>query len=132
MSAAYLPHGDWAWGPALQLRDRVDDYELAIDAGLADVVPGRESGYLLHAGVARYFDDGPVGLTAGVHWTSISGSSHNGEIDGEYLALVGGLVLRHKFARLELAPALSYLRDDAEGRQLGVGFTSSLFFGGRW
>lgn len=143
MGSVYGPHGDWSWGPALQLgTDLNEKNELVVDLGLGlpftgDPSPGRESGLLLHVGVAHSLTK-HVGLTLGVHYTSINGSGANGGIDGRYLAVDGGVVLRKSWKkvnlRVEVAPALGGLRDSKskDDTQFSFGVTSSAFLGVNW
>lgn len=132
MGAVHAPHGDWAWGPALQLAQPVGRHgEFVIDAGLALPADGwiaNERGLLLHAGYARYRDANDFGLTLGVHSIQIAGSSSNGNTSGGYLGVDAGVVLRSSRFRAELGPVLSGLRDSHEsGTQFAFGFAGSLF-----
>lgn len=134
MGSAHAPHGDWAWGPAIQLRHDRGDQQLVVDIGLAagfSGVGGNERGFLAHVGYAQF--SGSTGVTVGLHATSIDGSPQNGEIDGTYLGVSAGLVYRRDWLRLEVAPVLSALRDDSrDGTQLAIGLTSSAFAGWSW
>lgn len=135
ISAYHDPHGDWAWGPAVRFDAPVGaDLELGVAVGLAGVAEGTigdESGYLVQASLTKYF--GSIGFTTGLHMTSIYGSPENGEIDGRYLSATWGLVYRPvSWLRAEVSPALSYLKDDVEGRQFSVGLTGSMFAGASW
>lgn len=134
MGTIQAPHGDWAWGPALQLAtDLSDDYELAFSAGLAVLADeGLESGHLLHLSVERHLDE-VIGVAAGVHLTSIEGSPDNSEIDGDYLSLSLSLVGRTGPLRFEFGPTVGGLRDDfEEGTQLAIGVQGSGFVGFNW
>ncbi len=106
MGAVFGDHGDWAWGPALQLRQDVGAKgEIAVSAGVASPAdsaswsPGRESGFLLHAGYARL---GKWAWTVGVQDTKITGSASNRNLSANYLSATGGLVLRVSSVRAEL------------------------------
>ncbi len=126
MGAVMGPHADWAWGPALQLAQPVGkNGEFVVDAGIAaiaDGVVGDERGLLLHAGYTRYMSK-QLGLTVGVHSTMIDGN-----IDGNYLGVDFGVVIRAGRVRVELTPVLGGLRDDNEsGTQFAVGLAGSMF-----
>jgi hypothetical protein len=139
MGAFHAPDGDWAWGPALQLRNELSDLsQLTLEAGFAlpiDGVVGDETGLLLHLGYTRFLSDEPwFGFTGGVHYTGIDGSAENGNIDGHYLGVDLGFVVRKQWdnvnLRVEFAPMVSGLRDDSsEGTSLSLGLTSSAFLG---
>lgn len=126
-------HGDWAWGPALQVRGDVrKDYEMALMGGLAMGATGdRESGYTVRLGVARKNERATLGIGAGV--LKINGSPDNGEIDARYLMLDATISLREKlgpvYLQLNLAPiVLSMLHDDTDGNaQFSIGSSVSLF-----
>lgn len=131
MGSVHAPHGDWAWGPALQLAQPVGTRgEFVVDVGIAlpaDGWIGNERGLLLHAGYARVITK-HVGLTAGVHATTIDGSPDNGNISGGYLGIDAGVVLRNNRFRVELTPVISGLRDDNEsGTQFSIGLAGSVF-----
>lgn len=129
MGTAQAPHGDWAWGPALQLSTDLDEhYELALSAGLAmGASDGRESGYMLELKVTRPFS-GKLGLFGGVHYADIDGSQDNGNIDGNYLGATAGLSYTGNRVRLAAGPTLGGLRDDFEtGTQLALGVQGSVF-----
>lgn len=131
MGVVYTPHDDWAWGPALQLTQPVGARgEFVVDAGLAlpaDGWVGNEQGLLLHAGYTRYVTK-RLGLTLGVHSTSIAGSTSNNNISADYLGVNAGIVLRNRRVRVELSPVFSGLRDDSEpGTQFTLGFAGSAF-----
>lgn len=128
------PHGDWAWGPALQLTSSLSErYELSVQLGLAaGASDGRESGHLLQVSVKRDVEPG-VGLSLGIHSSHIRGSSDNGNIDGDYLGLSGGLVLHTDHIRFEVGPTIGGLRDDNESwTQLAFGVQGSTFVGWAW
>ncbi len=134
MGAIYGRHGDWAWGPALQIGTQLTDRtELVLDGGLALGLDGdHETGLLLHAGVAHYLIKN-VGLTAGLHSTSINGSTSNGNLDGDYLSLSLGFTVRSDEGRfrLEVAPTIGGLRDGTapDDSRFAMGLTSSVFVG---
>jgi hypothetical protein len=139
MGSAYLPHSDWAWGPALQLR-HTDSKGLQLDVAIglaseADGTVGDESGFLAQVGVTKFRSaKGGLGYGLGLHLTDIDGSSSNGEVDGRYIALDAHLAYQRPVGNLnlraEVGPAFAYLRDDVEGRQLALGAEGSLFLGG--
>lgn len=138
MYAAYLPYGDWAWGPGLQLRrtdgDRLQLSLAVATASIADGHVGTESGWLAQLGLTKFDEDG-YGAGVGLHITDIDGSPDNGNVDGRYIGLdvhltYQAMVTDSLDLRFEVGPVLSYLRDDAEGRQVGLGLQSSLFLGG--
>lgn len=134
MGAAFAPHGDWAWGPALQLQLPVSDRtDLVVSAGIAQPFTStRESGFLVEGTLNRELGSG-IGLGLGLHGTSIDGSANNGHIDGHYLGIVAGVTYTTKHLRLEVGPTLGGLRDDHEsGTQFEGGMQGSLFVGGRW
>jgi hypothetical protein len=127
-------HGDWAWGPALQLAtDLSDKYELTFSAGLAvGVGYERESGHMLSLSVERRMDEA-FGLMVGLNATEIEGSDDNGNIGGEYLGGHFGGVIHFGNVRTELALTLGRLEDDFEdGSQLAVGMQASAFYGFTW
>lgn len=134
MGTSQSPQGDWAWGPALQLATQLGPkYELALSAGLANLaIEGEESGYIVQLSVTRELRDG-LGVSLGVNRASIDGNAGNGNIDGDYLGLTAGLVLRSKHFRLELGPTVGGLRDDSEvGTQFAYGVQASGFAGWSW
>ena len=127
------PHNDWAWGPALQLtKDLSEDYVLNLTGGLAmGASDGREDGFILQLGVERALED-DQGLEVGVQYTSIEGSSNNGEIDGRYLTGFASVALKIKNLRLALGPTVGGLRDGfKDGTQFTVGAQASAFIGWR-
>ena len=132
MGAAFAPHGDWAWGPALQLQLPVSNKtDLVVSAGLADIITsGRQRGYLVEATINRNVYH-RFGLGIGLHDVSIDGTQNNGYVDGHYLSATAGLTYSTKHVRLELGPTIGGLRDDSEsGTQFQVGAQGSVFIGG--
>lgn len=139
MTSVHAPHGDWAWGPAVQLRfEKQSGTQLSLSLGLAGLAPGdsREEGTIGHLAVTRMRgSDLKSGLGVGLYVTSISGSPSNGNLDGRYVGVDVHWALQKPVTdslnlRFEVGPVVSYLRDDAEGRQLGIGLQSALFVGG--
>ena len=139
MTSLHAPHGDWAWGPALQVRfEKQSGTQLSLSLGLAGLAPGdsHEEGTIGHLAVTRMRgSDLKSGLGVGLYVTSISGSPSNGSLDGRYVGVDLHWALQKPVTdslnlRFEVGPVVSYLRDDAEGRQLGIGLQSTLFVGG--
>jgi len=126
-------HGDWAWGPALQVRGMVSkNYEASLMGGLAmGATSDRESGFTARLGVARKLDHATFGVGLGL--LNINGSPENGEIDGSYVTLDATIGVRQKLGpvmfHLNLAPlVLGMLHDDSEeGAQWTLGSSASLF-----
>lgn len=133
MGVLQAPHADWAWGPALQLAQPVGTRgEFVVDVGAALPADGwiaNEKGLMMHAGYARYFDkQSNIGLTLGVHGTSIKGSAANGGIGGDYLGGNVGFVIKGDRVRAEFGAVFGGLRDDAEsGTQFATGIAGSMF-----
>ncbi len=128
MGTVQAPRGDWAWGPALQLATDLDErYELAVSAGLAiGADDGRESGSMIELKVTR--SEGPYGLFAGLHYTSIDGSPDNRQLDGSYLAGTIGVSYTRGRYRLAAGSTVGGLRDDFKlGTQFAIGAQGSLF-----
>jgi len=143
MSSWHAPHGDWAWGPALQLRSTDSNgLQLAVALGLAsgaDGSVGDENGWLGQLSVTKFGSnaakDKTVGFGLGLHVTDINGSADNGQVDGRYVGLDAHITLQRKVGagldmRFEVGPVISHLRDDVEGKQVALGIQSSLFIGG--
>lgn len=139
MTSLHAPHGDWAWGPAVQLRfEKQSGTQLSLSLGLAGLAPGdsREEGTIGHLAVTRMRgSDLKSGPGVGLYVTSINGSPSNGNLDGRYIGVDVHWALQKPVTdslnlRFEVGPVVSYLRDDADGRQLGIGFQSALFVGG--
>lgn len=136
--AVHVPHGDWAWGPGIQLRRTTPDgiqLDVALaTASIADGTVGNESGWLGQLGLTKLNEEG-VGLGVGLHITDIAGSKSNGDVDGRYLGVDGHITVQRPLAdslsfRFEAGPVLSYLRDDVDGKQFAAGLESSVFVGG--
>jgi hypothetical protein len=139
MGTVYAPHGDWGWGPALQLTFPGKHAELALEAGLAGPLdqvswsPGRQPGVMLHIGVAGR---GQLSWSAGLRYDHISGSEQNGYVSGDYLALDAGLVFRQRLGRgfelrVQAGPTIGGLRDTYDsGTQFIVGLAGGAFIGG--
>lgn len=139
MGMVYAPHGDWGWGPALQLTYPMRHTELAAEVGYAGPFdeahwsPGRQSAFMAHLGVAG---KGRLSWTVGLRYDSIKGSASNGGISGSYLALDAGVVFRQKLSkgfdlRLQAGPTIGGLRDTADsGTQFAIGLAGGAFVGG--
>lgn len=139
MGSLYAPHGDWAWGPALQLRYTTEERnQLSLAVGLAapfDGLVANETGVLAHLGLTHFYGESPLGMSVGVHLTDIAGSDKNKNIDGRYVGLDLGLVLQDKITdsldlRFEVGPVVAYGSDSLDSRQFGLGVQGSAFIGG--
>lgn len=127
------PHGDWAWGPALQLsHEHSKDGRVNLTGGLAmGASEGRETGYILQLAYERSLNrDGnnEISVELGVQYSSIEGSPHNGEIDGRNLSGFVSYVYDIRNLRVALGPTVGGLRDGFEdGTQFSIGVQASAF-----
>lgn len=141
MGFVQAPHGDWGWGPALQLEFQLStknyfvmDGAIALPADGADWSPGREAGYMLHGGIAHDLTK-HFAATSGVYFADINGSSSNGQINGKYLGVDVGLVAKASAGpfnfRFELTPVIGGLRDthQPDDTQFTIGVVGSAFLG---
>ena len=135
--------GDWAWGPALQFTSALNarnelmgEIGLNLGADGAGWSPGRERGLMLHVSITHYLRDW-LGLTIGVYSQTINGT-RNGPIDGDYLGLTPGIVLRKRWSkvnlRLEVAPFLGGMTDttDPGDTDMNLGITVGAHLGWNW
>lgn len=127
--ALQVPHGDWAWGPALRATtDLSEKYSVSFIGGLADIAAkGRESGLILGAQIERHIDSN-IGFSVGIESLEINGSKDNGFIDGSYLFGTLGASYETKRFRFEAGPTIGRLRDDTDSTaQFALGVFASAF-----
>jgi hypothetical protein len=127
------PYGYWAWGPALQLAQPLTrNSEIVVDAAITSPLgaftwsPGREGGYLLHAGYARFWGIG--GVTAGAQIMHVYDSPSNNGLSADTLGVTLGLAFRTRLIRAELGPVVGVVSDSYhEGSSVAVGVAGSIF-----
>jgi len=146
LGAVFGAHGgshtaDWLWGMGLQLTAPLSKgAELELAGGFAGPFdeahwsPGRESGYLLHVGLASR---GEFGLGLGLNYDRITGSPSNDFRSASYLSGDVAFVVHEKLGPLdirgEVGPLVGGYRDDwFAPSHVVVGGEASLFAGYRW